>query len=610
MTTYLYDLETDGLIGSSLTRIHMVALVDMDSPEREVRAYHDDPTLVPYHGPLDEGLELLESADRLIGHNLIGYDNRVLKLLHGITVPLEKTWDTLVASRLLYSDLKERDFAKHEAGLLDGRSVGSHALGAWGARLGLEKLEYDGGWRTLTQDMLTYGVRDVEVNILLADKLMDEMQGLEQVFIEEQDYANELLLMEVGGMRLDIPAAERLVRELDGKMADLEVKIQADWPPVFVPHKPYPNGNPRMIKCRYRGSKEPDKMLPFDPGSRVQLARRIQEKYNWTPTELTHSGQPKMTEDVLDALAEMYPEVGSVRDYYVVKARLATLRDGQSAYFKLVDYRGYLHPRFHHIGAVTHRSSSSRPNGQNVASVGAKYGSEIRSLFIPDEGRQQMAFDASGLELRILAHYLGRWDGGAYADVVTTGDVHQLHADAISQVVPCTRSQSKTVCYGYLYGAGDTKLAEGFGGGRKMGAAIRRAFQQRIQGLEPLVEQLTAVVEERGSITGLDGRRVGIRSDHAALNSLLQSGGAIVMRKVLLCFRDELLARGVAWDSPEGVRAHAIVHDEIQASALAHHFDDFSAAVDAAFLRTTSELNLRCPMAGEAKRGNSWLECH
>ena len=106
MTTYIYDLETDGLIGSSLTRIHMVALVDMDSPEREVRAYKDDRTLVPYHGPLDEGLELLESADRLIGHNLIGYDNRVLKLLHGITVPLEKTWDTLVASRLLYSDLK------------------------------------------------------------------------------------------------------------------------------------------------------------------------------------------------------------------------------------------------------------------------------------------------------------------------------------------------------------------------------------------------------------------------------------------------------------------------------------------------------------------------
>ena len=606
----LYDLECDALL-DEVTVVHCIALIDVDN-DSEVRAYHDDLTVVPRHGSIQDGLDILESADTLIGHNIIGYDNAVLDKLHGVKIPVEKSWDTLVASRLAYSDRKELDFRLHEAGKIPGNIIGQHSLKAWGIRLGENKMDYDGGFKAFHQTMLDYCLQDVRTNLEVYRHLTAEVT--DELLLIEQQYVVLLEQARATGVQLDIDKAERLVMELEGRMADLETQIQEAFPPIFVPHKPLANGNPRMVKCKYRGGKFPDKMIPFDPGSRLQLARRLADRYDWTPTQLTHKGNPQLTEDVLTELAKIYPEVAAVAEYHIIKARLGTIRDGNHSYFKLVDYKGRLHGRIHHIGTVTHRASSSAPNMQNVCSVTKPYGKEIRTLFVPHAGYVQMGFDADGLELRMLAHYLGRWDHGAYAQAVVSGDkdagtdAHSLHAAAISSAVPCDRTQAKTVTYGFLYGAGDGKLGSMFGQDGKLGSRIRSAMRQKIKGLGPLTNQLADVVKTKGSITSLDGRRVGIRSEHAALNSLLQSAGATVMRYVLLFFKEELEARGVVWG--RDYLLTGAIHDEYQGSLKPGLEAKADEAVEAAFARTTSYLNLRCPVSGTAAYGQNWLDTH
>ena len=85
--------------------------------------------------------------------------------------------------------------------------------------------------------------------------------------------------------------------------------------------------------------------------------------------------------------------------------------------------------------------------------------------------------DLSGIELRMLAHYLGRYDGGRYADILLNDDIHQVNADKIG----ITRRQVKTVTYAFLYGAGNEKIGMRYDNSlqpkeaRKKGQEIREA---------------------------------------------------------------------------------------------------------------------------------------
>ena len=87
----------------------------------------------------------------------------------------------------------------------------------------------------------------------------------------------------------------------------------------------------------------------------------------------------------------------------------------------------------------------------NLAQVPAD--KEFRELFTASPGMTMVGADLSGIELRMLAHYLGRYDGGRYADILLNDDIHQVNADKIG----ITRRQVKTVTYAFLYGAGNEK---------------------------------------------------------------------------------------------------------------------------------------------------------
>ena len=321
-----------------------------------------------------------------------------------------------------------------------------------------------------------------------------------------------------------------------------------------------------------------------------------------------------MVEDVLRDLVDIYPEVGYVLEWSICNSRIAVLEDGPSGYFKLADDQDVLHGRTLHIGTVTHRCAHSKPNTGNVTSIRKPYGKELREVFRAFPGYIQAGFDADGLELRMLGHYLAEFDGGAYGVAVTSGDKatgtdpHSLHAKAISEAVACDRDTGKTCTYAFLYGAGDSRLGKTFGKGSGLGKKIRAALRRNIDGLAPLLSRLEGEVQSSGSIYSLDGRRTGIRHEHAALNSLLQTAGAVVMRWVPVYLDRILPEYGIIPGEDWLQTGH--IHDEVQGSLRAAHKEGFSRAVEAAFAMATQALDLRVPVSGTAEFGMSWADTH
>jgi DNA polymerase I-like protein with 3'-5' exonuclease and polymerase domains len=317
-----------------------------------------------------------------------------------------------------------------------------------------------------------------------------------------------------------------------------------------------------------------------------------------------------MVEDILMDLAKVYPEAKLAAERFIIQARLGILQEGAGSYANLMGDDSRIHGKVIHIGTVTHRCAHRSPNLGNPTSVRKPYGLDMRRLFTAVPGYRMAGTDASGLELRMLAHYLAKWDGGVYASVVDGGDVHSLHRDAINAYTNfgVDRDQTKTIGYAWLYGAGDAKLGSIVGKGPGAGKKIREALRTRIQGMDPLLAGLEHKLSTTGSITSLDRRRVGIRHKHAVLNSLLQTAGAVVMRWFLYYLERNCENRRIGWWSK--YIPHLYVHDEIQGSLKPGLESEFELAVTAAFGDTRAALNLRVPLKGEIKYGNNWAETH
>jgi len=629
MKTLLYDLETDNLL-DKVTKVHCCVIADVKTGE--IRAYHDDLTITPRYGTLEEGYAYLGTADRTSGHNILEYDSEVLKKL-GNPAPVitdrTRMVDTLVLSRLVYSDRKERDFALFKKERLSGKNVGQHSLGAWGERLGEPKGDFSKDFSTFTQAMLDYCIQDVTVNLKLYRVLTKQLphfksrDGLATWQVEHL-FAGQLFDQQQRGVRLDRKVGQALADELAIRKGELEDLIQEAFPPrkqMYAINKK--TGKQTFRHCDQRNGKYDHKMVPFEPNSRAQLAARLQQKHSWVPRELTAKGNPVMQERVLVDLGDVYPEVKAVAEYYIVNARLSILRESKNSYFSLMDEHGLLHGRTLHIGAGTHRCSHSKPNVGNVTSTRKPYGKRMRSIFIPYRGDEpgiepgeyeQAGYDADALELCMQAHYLAKWDGGAYGKVVKEGnkeegtDAHSLNAAVISTIVPCTRTHGKNTIYALNYGAADLKLGKMHGGGKQLGAQIRKALSEGTPGMKELNAWLAGLLDDGGNIISLDGRRIGIRHNHTALNTLLQGGGAVVMKWVPVVLEQILPRYGIVPGRDYYQTGH--IHDECQGSLRKGLRDPFRAAVSQAFATVSEVLDLRVPVSGTADFGASWLDTH
>jgi DNA polymerase-1 len=329
----------------------------------------------------------------------------------------------------------------------------------------------------------------------------------------------------------------------------------------------------------------------FNLGSRQQIGRHLQY-YGWKPNQFTEKGQPIVDEAVLRAVKDI-PEAALIGEYLMLQKRIAQVQ----SWLEAVKDDGRVHGYVNSNGAVTGRMTHSSPNMGQIPAVYSPYGRECRDVWTVPEGYKLVGMDASQLELRMLAHYMN--DEG-YTNEVLNGDIHTANQLAAGLE---TRDLAKTFIYAFLYGAGDAKIGSIVGGTAKDGKRLKEKFLRNTPALAELRERV-GVAAGRGYVLGLDKRRVYVRSAHAALNTLLQSAGAIVMKKAL-CLLDEY---AILW----GIDYNFIgnIHDEIQTEVRADKSDVFGRLATSCMQAAGLYYKLNCPLEGDYKVGNTWADTH
>jgi DNA polymerase I len=514
------------------------------------------------HTTPDTLSEALRGSVSVVGHNLIGYDMPVLERLWGITVAPERVLDTLVLSRL-YEPSKS----------------GGHSLRNWGECLGFPKGDHT-DWTQLSQEMIDYCIRDVEVTEAVHQNLMQNMTCFSPNCIElEHKVQASVQQQEINGWTLDQPLARDLCATFKERMNEIEEELQQKFPPIV--HERWSEKTGKQLK---------DKVEVFNVGSRQQIAKRL-SSLGVRFDKLTEKGNPIVDEAVLETID--LPEAKVVSEYLMLQKRYAQV----NSWLEHVKEDGRVHGRVISNGAVTGRMTHQSPNMAQVPASHSPYGHECRSCWTVPEGKKLVGFDASGLELRMLAHYMKDED---YTNEIINGDIHTANQRLAGLE---SRNQAKTFIYALLYGAGDEKLGSVAGGGRTTGKKLRESFLNNLPSFAALKDRVSNA-SSRGYLTGLDGRRLQVRSEHSALNTLLQAAGAIVMKKALVILDDY----AKLWKLDYKIIGN--IHDEVQSEVAEKDAEKFGWLAVECLKAAGLEFNLRCPLDGEYKVGTTWAETH
>lgn len=614
---YVFDLETDGFLEQG-TKVH--CLVAINTRTREVHRFSPN--------NIRSGLDFLEQADQLIAHNGMGFDYPFLRKVRP-DIKLPPLLDTLLISRLIFADMRDVDQSRAAGSRnyeLPKHLWGRHSLESWGYRLGEYKGDFDGGdWQTYTPEMLDYCEQDCWVTLDLYEMFQKKDYSKKSIQLEH-DFAKIIHRQEQNGWAFDEQTAHSLWGDLCDKRLVIKQEMTQLFPgwwedtktPEFYEFEGIKAATktaliPKVKQQRPELSKKhigdnavagavKKKHTPFNPGSRQHITKVFKEKYNWKPQQFTPSGEPKVDDKVLQSLD--YPEAKVLAEYFLLDKRIGQIAEGNQAWLKLVR-NGRIYGRVNTLGAVTGRCTHSNPNIAQVPAIGVPYGKECRGLFKPSDGMVLVGADASGLELRCLAHYMAHWDKGAYAKVLLEGDIHSVNQEAAG--LP-TRDNAKTFIYAFLYGAGDEKIGSIVGSGRGAGKLLKEKFLKTLPALDKLLSSVQNTAK-RGYITGLDGRQLKIRSTHAALNTLLQSAGAIVMKKSLVLL-DQYLQEKCNLLPGDDYEFVGNIHDEMQIECLPEHADLVGRMAVKSIQDAGIAFNFKCPLDGEYKAGDSWAATH
>ena len=565
------DIETN----LAHDKIHLVVTKDIDTGE--VKSWKQASSLREY----------LKGVSLIVMHNGISFDAPVLNRLWKTQIRLNQVYDTLIVSRLL-----------------DPSRETGHGLEAWGNTLGFHKIDYTAVWQWMMDrkeeykgecfdkpiDSLLehYCIRDVEVTSKLYHHLVSEFNqkefSLESLELEHS-VAAIIAQQERNGFKLDQIYATCLLTDIKSKVAGIYERMQQRWPPVTV----------ERISDK-TGKRLKDSVVTFNPGSRQQIGEKLRE-LGWKPKDFTPTGHPIVDEAVLEKLN--IPEAKIIAEYLMLNKRVSQIESWMEA----VGKDGRVHGKVITNGAVTGRMTHSSPNMAQIPNAGSIYGPECRECWTVEDGNVLVGCDASGLELRMLAHYM---KDNEYVKTVVEGsskdgtDVHTKNQKAAGLQ---TRDQAKTFIYAFLYGAGSAKIGSIVGGKAKDGERLISSFLKGTPSLQRLRDTVSKYAS-KGFVPGLDGRKIWVRSEHAALNSLLQGAGAIVMKKALVIFYNKIKVN--KWD----VKLVANVHDEFQFECSKNIAEEAGKAAKMSIVEAGEYFKLRCPLDGEYKIGANWRQTH
>jgi len=646
MSKYIIDIEANGLYKEA-TRIHCIALRHIETGVVEL--YTNDLEIFPLaSGTLDDFKS--KHFDLLVGHNIIAYDIPLIKKLLGIDLLNIAHIDTFILSLLFYPDIYEsKPLTSYEKEIY--KVKGGHSLKAWGVRLREFKGEFSGSFAAPSEEMFDYCIQDTTVTLKLYEYLISQKSAhiLSDLPIQIEQSITPIITRQVNyGVAFDEEKAIDLLTEIDSKVFELRQKLREQFktrvincgevtPAVTRKSLGYIKGN-TFTKIKFE---------EFNPGSRQQVADRLQKELGWSPEEFTEAGAAKLDAKVLSSLP--LPGIENLKEYYLAQNISGKLWTGEGSWLKSVK-NGRIYGGVVQNGTVTGRMSHFSPNLGQVPSEKNIYGKKCRELFIAPKGRILFGCDADALELRCLAGYLARYDNGDFIKTILHGkkedktDVHTLNAEAYG--VSGDRDCAKTLFYAMLYGAQSPKMGEilhRFGYDLDefvpnidtqvykvkqwaksknidrpeiwfkfvaAGKVLVKNYGDQIPALDSLKGSIKAALEEKGFLKAIDGRKLKVRSDHSALNMLLQSCGSLIMKKALFIADQDLQAEGLV---PSRDYEFVLnIHDEFQLEVLdTEEIKSIIRNIVPDSIRKAGEFfNFKCPMKGDGGFGHSWAETH
>ena len=577
----VFDIETDAL---KATKIWCIVAVNTETD----RIYSFNPDQI------DEGIKLLQTADTLIGHNIIGFDIPIIKKLTGVNLYENTTIiDTLVLSRL-FNPVRE----------------GGHSLAAWGYKLNFPKGTPPEDFTIYNDDMLTYCIQDVQVNKKLFHQLRTESKGFSKESIQlEHETTKVLSVQRDSGFKFDEKNAMFLLSSLNKRKKEVEEEVQKTFKPKWVDEKlvtPYIKKDGDLSKRgltkeeyeKFNGISSKDikpfmrkKLQHFNLGSRKQIGEYLQD-FGWKPKRFTPTGQPIVDEGTLKKIKHIH-EANLIAEFLLLQKRIAQIASWVDALEEDKRVHGFVMS----TGTITGRMSHRFPNMAQVPNVHNPYGEECRACWIVDEGYKLIGIDASQLELRMLAHYM---DDKEYINEIINGDIHSTNQKLAGLE---SRDQAKTFIYALIYGAGDPKIGGIVKGNRAEGKRLRERFLSRTPSFKSLRRRVDRA-SQKGHLKGIDGRKISIRHQHAALNSLLQGGGAIVMKRGLVILNNKLRQNGFDY------KFVANIHDEWQMEVREDQAHEVGKLAVESIRETADYYSMRCPLDAEYKVGGNWSETH
>ena len=564
------DIETDGLKPSVI----WVAVTMQDGVLSE-------------HYNAESLSDALQGDFNVIGHNLIGFDLPVLERLWGISVDPSRIVDTLVLSRLACPDRPKK-----------------HSLESWGDRLGFCKGDHE-DWSCLSLEMLEYCKRDVQLTEKVYQTITFELRNFSLESIELEHAVARVIQKQVeNGWLLDVKKASLLLCTLKERLFSIQEEVKETFKPLAtfvkeVEPKVKKDGSVSIVGLKFLGDRWVDVCGPlsridypeFNLGSRQQIARHLQH-FGWEPKQRTETDQPQVDEKVLSEIQNI-PQAKLISEYLMIQKRIAMV----NSWIESAGDDDRVHGAVNSNGTVTGRMTHSKPNVAQVPATRVPYGEQCRQCWIPSPGYDLVGFDASGLELRMLANYM---EDKAYINEIINGDIHTANQELAGLE---SRDSAKTFIYALLYGAGDEKLGSVVGAGRGAGAALRERFMRNLPAFADLKNEVSRKAAS-GFLEGLDGRRLAVRSEHAALNTLLQSAGGIVMKKALTLLSEYAKIWNIDY------KFIGNIHDEIQSEVRPSQATKFGHLAVRCIQAAGRHFGLQCPLDGEFKVGRSWAETH
>ena len=561
------DIETDSL---DATKIYCIVARNMESGDNYAfvgdDCYDKFPKFIEKH------------AEKIVMHNGVGFDAPVLNRLARTNIRLPQIEDTLIMSQLYNPE-----------------RMNGHSLDSWGKRLGYNKIEFH-DFSKFTNEMLTYCKRDVELTHKVYNHLKLEGKNFSDYSLRlEHDIRSIVSKQEKNGFYLDQQKAMELRAKLEDQAEDIEKNVHKTFPPLkreeeFVPKvnnktRGYEKGVP-FTKVSYE---------KFNLASRKQIAERLM-MLGWKPDKFTDKNSAIVDEGVLSKITNI-PEAKLIAKYLLLKKRTSQI---SSWLDEVSNTTGRVHGRVLTLRCVSGRMSHNSPNMAQIPATYSPFGKECREVWTTDKPDTHVIFgtDASGLELRMLAHYIDTPD---YTNEILNGDIHTKNMNMAGLT---DRDQAKTFIYAFLFGAGAKKISTIVGSkDLTLGKKLIDKFLSELPRLKSFRSQVEEAAQS-GKVRGLDGRLFNVRSAHKAVNTIIQGAGAIACKVWLRNMMKHVYKKGL------DVKLIASIHDEYQFEVNKNDIQSMGEVVKLSIKETTEQLNLKCPLDAEFKTGSSWADTH